>query len=715
MPIEPPLLKHINRFARRHIFFTAQSLTKYTTSQRRKFERDIYDHARAIALSKAQAKKAVIYTRRLCGEEEYDSDSSRLDDDEVDDSAPLRTPPEDPWYFSLDWSFAATTDAAKPPQTSTTSETANKRPQVDFGGSSEKRRKVNGVMTSSSQGADRPPDSVTRKDEGGHHPTENIAAHKIFSKHLTHTPSGYNSSTEQLVRTPGLPESTGLVSSTSQVDTSLTIKDKRQNGHEGAQSSEERLSGTSSIESERQGNIQESTSAIEDISSKVFEKLAKEPSAAVRSLDESKSQEQNKLSVVKEVRNPKQSNVAHHNHQLLSTSSLTQLDQQANNFTHSPLNNVHAAKQKPSEEQCEGEYAIASTRKPDQIVLDSTTLRQDPRVANSSIQLSSLRPGGGQLAEGVQSPNVKEPVIEQSVQSRPGYAIETEQKINQHISFERYNKITNPWHPPADRSIPIAAQNEVHRSSCDPSHRSSRSNPNNESDPRVTHGDHNQAMSIADLESEGGSADGAQREADGSNSEQSGTSDVITGHGYSLDAADEKSGGAQTDHIEESVRDMQSKDGESSQGSGTELKDGLVEEDGNSDDEQADSESDEADSHVAAWIEQTNHEPHRCEGFAGSTKESVPPKHDEEDPKPDRLRCTHCKIKFARKSWLLEHLLKKHPLSLRRETLRRLHERYSHLDEETIANPEMTLESSVVRKSDGPLTDSRNHQNAMVQ
>ncbi|KAL8714297.1 MAG: hypothetical protein Q9225_006591 [Loekoesia sp. 1 TL-2023] len=87
--LDPTILKCINHFARRHQFFTEQSFNKYTTSQRRNFERDVYDYARSIGLSKPQAKASIIDARRLCGEEDYHSDETRLDDDEVDDSSAL--------------------------------------------------------------------------------------------------------------------------------------------------------------------------------------------------------------------------------------------------------------------------------------------------------------------------------------------------------------------------------------------------------------------------------------------------------------------------------------------------------------------------------------------------------------------------------------------------------------------------------------------------
>ncbi|KAL9010280.1 MAG: hypothetical protein Q9173_004769 [Seirophora scorigena] len=85
--LHPTVLKSVNHFARRHKFLTEQSFERYATSQRRAFERDVYDYARSISLSKAQAKASIIHARSLCGEENYDSDDSRLDDDEVDDSS----------------------------------------------------------------------------------------------------------------------------------------------------------------------------------------------------------------------------------------------------------------------------------------------------------------------------------------------------------------------------------------------------------------------------------------------------------------------------------------------------------------------------------------------------------------------------------------------------------------------------------------------------
>ena len=64
-----------------------QSLGTYTTTQRRAFERDVYDFARALGFSKARAKASMLGARTFCGEEAYDTDDTRLDDDEIDDSS----------------------------------------------------------------------------------------------------------------------------------------------------------------------------------------------------------------------------------------------------------------------------------------------------------------------------------------------------------------------------------------------------------------------------------------------------------------------------------------------------------------------------------------------------------------------------------------------------------------------------------------------------
>ena len=83
--LNPLTTKSINHFVRRHPFFTQQSLSVYKTSQRRTFERDVYDFVRAQGLSKTQAKVHIIKAREMCGEEEYNSEDSALGD-EVDDT-----------------------------------------------------------------------------------------------------------------------------------------------------------------------------------------------------------------------------------------------------------------------------------------------------------------------------------------------------------------------------------------------------------------------------------------------------------------------------------------------------------------------------------------------------------------------------------------------------------------------------------------------------
>ena len=80
-----PTPKQINLFIRKHSFLE-KSLSTFTKSERRQFERNVYDFSRDLGLKKPEARKYVIKAREFCGEEEYDSDVSALEG-EIDDSA----------------------------------------------------------------------------------------------------------------------------------------------------------------------------------------------------------------------------------------------------------------------------------------------------------------------------------------------------------------------------------------------------------------------------------------------------------------------------------------------------------------------------------------------------------------------------------------------------------------------------------------------------
>ncbi|KAL8958888.1 MAG: hypothetical protein Q9193_004136 [Seirophora villosa] len=143
--LHPTVLKPVNHFARRHRFLTEQSFGKYATSQRRAFERDVYDYARSISLSKAQAKASTIHARSLCGEENYDSDDSRLDDDEVDDSsARLASLRASTGTSSQVQQPSPPTDPVDPSGSSATEiQDSKKRPNDAPDNPSEKKRKAN--------------------------------------------------------------------------------------------------------------------------------------------------------------------------------------------------------------------------------------------------------------------------------------------------------------------------------------------------------------------------------------------------------------------------------------------------------------------------------------------------------------------------------------------------------------------------------------------
>ena len=76
--------KAVNQYARRHPFFRS-STGRFTTSERRAFERDVYDYARALGLTTKEAKGRVMKARDLCGDEGDDAEGSALEN-EVNDS-----------------------------------------------------------------------------------------------------------------------------------------------------------------------------------------------------------------------------------------------------------------------------------------------------------------------------------------------------------------------------------------------------------------------------------------------------------------------------------------------------------------------------------------------------------------------------------------------------------------------------------------------------
>ncbi|MCJ1333246.1 hypothetical protein MMC10_009940 [Thelotrema lepadinum] len=77
-------LKAVNQYARRHAFFSLVA-GHFTTSERRSFERDVYDYARALGLTAEEAKGRVAKARDLCRDEGDEGEDSALEN-EVDDS-----------------------------------------------------------------------------------------------------------------------------------------------------------------------------------------------------------------------------------------------------------------------------------------------------------------------------------------------------------------------------------------------------------------------------------------------------------------------------------------------------------------------------------------------------------------------------------------------------------------------------------------------------
>ena len=78
------IARQINHYIRKHPFFE-KSLGSFTKSERRQFERDVYDYARGSGLKKSEARRHVVKAREFCGEEQSGSDSSSFEC-EIDDS-----------------------------------------------------------------------------------------------------------------------------------------------------------------------------------------------------------------------------------------------------------------------------------------------------------------------------------------------------------------------------------------------------------------------------------------------------------------------------------------------------------------------------------------------------------------------------------------------------------------------------------------------------
>ena len=81
---QPTFAKQMNHYIRKHSFFE-KSLATFTKSERRQFERNVYDFARGLGLKKSDARRHMIKAREFCGEEQYDSDTSTFEG-EIDNS-----------------------------------------------------------------------------------------------------------------------------------------------------------------------------------------------------------------------------------------------------------------------------------------------------------------------------------------------------------------------------------------------------------------------------------------------------------------------------------------------------------------------------------------------------------------------------------------------------------------------------------------------------
>ncbi|KAL8791734.1 MAG: hypothetical protein Q9195_005672 [Heterodermia aff. obscurata] len=80
----------MDTFIRGHPFFLLQQTSSFTTSQRKAFEMDVFQRARELGFSSANAEKQIIHARRLCGEKEYQGGRSKLNNEISDSEAVSR-------------------------------------------------------------------------------------------------------------------------------------------------------------------------------------------------------------------------------------------------------------------------------------------------------------------------------------------------------------------------------------------------------------------------------------------------------------------------------------------------------------------------------------------------------------------------------------------------------------------------------------------------
>lgn len=81
-------LFELNRFLRRHKFFARSSFARFTSSERRAFEREVCFFAKTLNLSEKVAKEELSKARQFCREDWSDSDESAWFN-EVDDSSDI--------------------------------------------------------------------------------------------------------------------------------------------------------------------------------------------------------------------------------------------------------------------------------------------------------------------------------------------------------------------------------------------------------------------------------------------------------------------------------------------------------------------------------------------------------------------------------------------------------------------------------------------------
>ena len=150
---QPSITKQISHYIGKHPFIE-RSLAVTVKSERRQFERNVYDFARGLGLKKNLARMHVAKARMFCGEQPYDSDTSSFEG-EIDDT---RSNSDTSSGASLDELAAVPMDSDSPTRQVDSNDKAPAAPEVSA---------IHAEYTAYMSAGTKPPSKKRRAKAGG--------------------------------------------------------------------------------------------------------------------------------------------------------------------------------------------------------------------------------------------------------------------------------------------------------------------------------------------------------------------------------------------------------------------------------------------------------------------------------------------------------------------------------------------------------------------